>query len=193
MHHAPAHKGSVLNISCLAHAGLKNAIVRVAQLQSLMSMLGPSKMVRYSLCSGSLTCWLIQGELSTCSTGAASLRKGTEIGIHSALDGPVEAICPHSGMIQWGWKGTLTCAVMYFSAIGSICDWCYFSCDNAPWRHHNQNGDLMPGWPASNKDRKLVGVQHIPSSPLSAKEGRSSLLGDNSGTGKDGPWYEVFF
>ena len=38
------------------------------------------------------------------STGAANQRKETKIVVHSTLDGPVEANCPHSGKIQKGGK-----------------------------------------------------------------------------------------
>jgi hypothetical protein len=39
------------------------------------------------------------------STGAANQCKETEISVHSTLDGPVEANCPHLGMIQRGGGG----------------------------------------------------------------------------------------
>ena len=55
------------------------------------------------------------------STGAANQCEETEIGVHSTLDGPVEANCPRSGMIQVGGLSSLTCAVVRFCAIGNIC------------------------------------------------------------------------
>jgi hypothetical protein len=51
----------------------------------------------------------------------------------------------------------------------------------------------MATMPASNNGKKMVGSQHISSTLQSAKEGRSSLLGNDSRMGKDGPCYEVFF
>ena len=47
------------------------------------------------------------------STAAANQHKETEIGVHSTLDGPVEANCPRSGKIQRGGKAhyhALSCA-----------------------------------------------------------------------------------
>ncbi len=103
IHRAPAHKGFVFNIPCLAHAGLKDAIVCVAQLQSLMRVLAPSTMIWSSPCSQSN--WPVDTNVTgDTSTGAANQRKETEIGVHSTLDGPVEAKCPRAGKIQRGGK-----------------------------------------------------------------------------------------
>jgi hypothetical protein len=62
----------------LAHAGLKDAIVCVAQLQSLTSALAPLTMVWSSLCTGSQTDWLMQtkGGGSTRGTRCCKLVQG---------------------------------------------------------------------------------------------------------------------
>jgi hypothetical protein len=63
---------------CFAHAGLKDAIVCVAQLQSLTSASAPLTIVWSSLCTGSQTDWLMQtkGGGSTRGTRCCKLVQG---------------------------------------------------------------------------------------------------------------------